>query len=128
MRTQEEVVAQCEARYAEIVAEAEKPERKWPCGSCRWRDYMLCAHPLIKGHDGGKWNWDTHRDKHALLCGPEKALWEAKPSRLWCWWPIAFPVIVAVIAVLHMGFPGVPFGLLALAATLPALAWSGAFD
>lgn len=82
MRTQEEIIAQLEARYAELEAEAQTPARKWPCETCKWKDYSFCKHPLIIGLDERAcWTWDNRYDsKDALLCGPEKALWEPKPK------------------------------------------------
>lgn len=98
-RAQEQIIADCEAAYAELLAdierkraaedaaqiEAEKPK----CVACLWHTAMypsgVCRHPLVKGlgasheaYDHGYWG----RNGKAKLCGPEKALWEPK-LRLW---------------------------------------------
>lgn len=91
-RTQDEIVAQCEARMAELEREAEawKVLEQFGCASCEHmtkRRYMwvvtemACQHPLVVGF--GKpliVPFDEHRVPR--LCGPEKALWEQRPSLL----------------------------------------------
>ena len=101
MRTQEEILAQCEARYRELERRAEaikKLEAQPKCVDCRWidtRGYLnggICNQPLIKGFDElGPYCFDRESySKHrTVLCGPEKALWEPKrslPRRLLDWW------------------------------------------
>ena len=101
MRTQEEILAQCEARYCELERRAEvikKLEAQPKCVDCRWidtRGYLnggICNQPLIKGFDElGPYCFDRESySKHrTVLCGPEKALWEPKrslPRRLLDWW------------------------------------------
>jgi len=98
MRTQEEILAQCEARYRELERRAEaikKLEAQPKCVDCRWAksEYLghSCNQPLIKGFDErGPACFDSASyGKHrTALCGPEKALWEPKlslPQRLWDW-------------------------------------------
>jgi hypothetical protein len=106
MRTREQIVADCEKRFEELRAEKERrdgdPRHIHPCATCRWAkgDYKpeLCTEPLVKGFgephafrqyaisaeeymrtwqdgEGRIWNFPK-------LCGPEKALWQPKPT----WW------------------------------------------
>lgn len=84
MRTQAEIVAQLEARYAQMEAELESPAMKWPCATCRWADKFeaaWCHQPLVRGL-GEKVHMGmgaTDRGKIIpRLCGPEKALWEPR--------------------------------------------------
>lgn len=94
MRTQDEILAQCEARYRELERRAEvikKLEARPKCVDCRWidtRGYLnggLCNQPLIKGFDErgpdcfDRMSYSKHR---TALCGPEKALWEPKLNLL----------------------------------------------
>lgn len=104
-RTQEQIIADCEAAYAKLLDDAEEHKRaeeqarieaaKPKCAGCRWHEYDLhsglCTQPLVKGlgatpkaYDGGRFS--TGRYGKAKLCGPEKALWEPKLNlwqRLW---------------------------------------------
>ena len=99
MRTQEEILAQCEARYRELERRAEaikKLEAQPKCVDCRWAEsrYLghICNQPLIKGFDERGPNCfdrTSYSKHHTALCGPEKALWEPKrsmPRRLLDWW------------------------------------------
>ena len=90
MRTQEEIFAQLEARYAELKAEANSPARKWPCDTCRWTIKgagVRCDNALIKGFGPPAWSFDYAKDREGgnLLCGPEKALWEPKEPKPTLW-------------------------------------------
>lgn len=88
MRTPEEILAQLEARYAELQRQAQSPEMTMPCKTCRWSkysetDHPYCEQPLVKGFStndkravDGVW-----LGTDATLCGPEKALWE--PRLIW---------------------------------------------
>lgn len=90
MRTQEQIVAQCEARYAEL--EKEREARRYTCANCRWssHDARYCNEPLVKGFDTRVWSYDNRFcvvDNTAItLCGPERALW----ARRLRWWERAF--------------------------------------
>ena len=75
MRTQEQIIAQIEARYAELEAEAQKPAIKWPCHKCRHSTSLFCYHPLIKGFGSAVAHMDR-KYPEAHLCGQERALWE----------------------------------------------------
>lgn len=88
-RTQEKIIAQCEARYAELEREAASPHKQRPCKTCRFRAHPIfehCTHPLIVGFGEPDWCYDKNRDRgfnlsnRGNLCGPEKALWEPKPT------------------------------------------------
>jgi hypothetical protein len=87
-RTPEEIMAQLEARYAELERQAQSPEMTMPCKDCRWmhgrQEMPYCRQPLVQGFSGrekravdGGW-----LGTDATLCGPEKALWEPRLS----WW------------------------------------------
>jgi hypothetical protein len=96
-RTDEQIQADLEARYAEMEAEAERqrhdPSLLYPCVTCKWRKGSWCENPLVIGI---KREDTLHRDCDIVaglggdhykntLCGPEKALWapiSPKPS-LW---------------------------------------------
>lgn len=92
-RTQAEIVAQLEARYATLETEAaareersKLPDRLYPCRTCKWGGDAACKNALIVGfRDEIVWNWShvkpEYRDELLMLCGPEKALWE--PRTLW---------------------------------------------
>lgn len=83
-RTPEEIQAQLEARYMELEREAQKPERLYPCSSCRWHEipgkYDRCYNPLVAGFEIGSYTF-TDSTNAKRLCGPEKALWEPKLTR-----------------------------------------------
>lgn len=102
-RTQEQIIADCEAAYAELLADIERKRTaedaarieaaKPKCAGCRWHKPTYpgatCHQPLVKGvgaapeaYDGGYWG----RQGKAKLCGPEKALWEPKLR----WWEKIF--------------------------------------
>lgn len=95
MRTQEQIIAQCEERYRELVAidEVRKAREKaeaerLKCAECRWLKYSnRRQQPLVKGFDihYGPLCYDStssyNRERPVELCGPEKALWE--PQRNW---------------------------------------------
>lgn len=62
MRTQEQIVADCEKRFAELTAELERinkdPNKSSPCRKCRWGSVTRdscgdeewhCSEPLVKG-------------------------------------------------------------------------------
>lgn len=98
MRTQEEILAQCEARYCELERRAEvikKLEEQPKCVDCRWAEsrYLghICNQPLIKGFDERGpccFDRESYSNHRTALCGPEKALWEPKrsmPERAWDW-------------------------------------------
>ncbi len=87
-RTPEEIQEQLEARLAELEQEAQRPERLYPCASCRWAEKgtrrPYCYQPLITGLEGKsarRWAYDALQADYNVLCGPEKALWE--PKRTW---------------------------------------------
>lgn len=91
MRTQEEIIAQLEARYAEMEAEANTPIRKFPCSTCKHRSIITyCNSPLVTGLAGRglpnvDWqmeigSWPDRRHPTVKLCGEEKALWEPEPA------------------------------------------------
>lgn len=101
MRAQEEIVAQCEARVRELEAQAEDnrarvtpdPEKPF-CSTCKWLVwpttgsclyFARCHEPLIKGFGEAPYIYDApdgsgRRD--CALCGPEKALWQPRPSNM----------------------------------------------
>lgn len=98
-RTREEIMAQLEARYAELEAEKARrdvaPRLNFPCTTCRWFEAGQtmavvpittddkCTAPLVRGFDAS-WRlgrpWVRAEHKIPPLCGPEKALWEPKLS------------------------------------------------
>jgi len=90
VRTEEQIQADLQAAYDAMEREARKPERKWPCEECRWsrglRGHGYCHNPLVKQFDRPEYNFDVAKAGGFLpivpskLCGPEKALWEAKPE------------------------------------------------
>lgn len=106
MRTQEEILAQCEARYKALEAEAAErrdktvpnPERPF-CSTCKWAAGRTCHEPLVKGlgkHTPGNMDMGSNCSRQALLCGSERALWVPKG-----WEPSAglkTAVVVAAIA------------------------------
>lgn len=101
-RTQEQIIADCEAAYAELLADidrkraAEEAVRieaaKPKCAGCRWHKpaYLkgYCHQPLVKGVGAAPEAYDDYwgRQGKAKLCGPEKALWEPKLR----WWEKIF--------------------------------------
>lgn len=114
MRTQEQIIAQCEARYRELVAidEVRKAREKAEaerlrCAECRWLEYSnRCQQPLVAGFDidWGPLCYDSsssyNRERTVDLCGPEKALWEPhrnRLQRLWDWWLEATERLVKII-------------------------------
>lgn len=105
MRTQEQIIQDCEKRYAELVAEKKRrdndPIIQYPCKTCRWYshdgedgfcwgdkfpEHHTCVAPLVKGFS--KHGLRISRYPHP--CGREKALWEPKISILerilFGWW------------------------------------------
>lgn len=89
-----------EARLVEMEADAKRanqaketfeqsPEKQFPCNKCRWvesewANYPAladCQHPMITGIHGKRVGV-----RYADLCGPERALWERKPSILASFW------------------------------------------
>jgi len=94
MRTQEQIIAQLEARYAELEKTRGDPYTR--CKDCKWSTipmgmddrFRKCHQPLIKGFEvQAPYAWDCQDGTHhgAKLCGPEKALWakiEPKPTLL----------------------------------------------
>ena len=90
MRTREQIIADLEARYAELEAEAQKPWRLRPCSTCRYGSgrgsTQKCREPLVVGfaEKGFRWAWDCNdfSGHESKLCGPEKALWQPKLT-LW---------------------------------------------
>lgn len=98
MRTHEQIVADCEARFEELQREKERrdndPLIQRPCKTCRWSIKTRCKEPLVKGFDNYTppnvdWqlklgtlsnNWPTVK-----LCGLEKALWQPVPKPLTRW-------------------------------------------
>lgn len=110
MRSQEKIIQQCESRFKEIEQEAEKPERLYPCKTCKFGSgsgtHQKCHEPLIVGfkEDGYVWAWDCKDGSHlsARLCGPEKALWQPREQKkslfkdivIWFWVPVATVMIL----------------------------------
>lgn len=99
MRTQEQIIADCEKRYAELCAEKERiyndPQIQRPCPSCRfysmvgddgfnWNEdfpqYHTCTEPLVQGYR--QWGVRIGKRNPPFPCGPEKALWQPKLP----WW------------------------------------------
>ena len=90
MRTREQIMADLEARYAEMEQEAARPERMYPCKTCRWESDFgtTCSQPLVMGMDALPIKnppWTQNEESALRLCGPEKALWEPTPVRLTLW-------------------------------------------
>jgi len=102
-RTQEQIIADCEAAYAELLADIERRRAaeeaarieaaKPRCVGCRWHKpaYLngYCHQPLVKGVGGAPDAYDSPywgRQGKAKLCGPERALWEPKLR----WWEKIF--------------------------------------
>jgi len=88
-RTQEEIIRDCEKRYAELEAEKarrdeaerkrlEDPAVQFPCETCKWNTYDVCQQPLVKGFSNGYRIMRGFTDQYPPLCGLEKALWEKK--------------------------------------------------
>lgn len=80
MRTKEQIIAQLEARYAELEREAASPTRAMPCEKCRWFKssmYGRCHQPLIVGFNKDGYELLGNRNVERL-CGHEKALWEPR--------------------------------------------------
>lgn len=83
IRTDEEILAQLEARRQELDEIANEPSRLFPCRTCRHSSgqgtYLKCHNHLIVGFNEPKyvWAWDGPESlsEQARLCGPEKALW-----------------------------------------------------
>jgi hypothetical protein len=108
-RTQEQVIAQLEARYAEMEAEAASraadPEHLYPCDTCRWGDHFetaWCHHPLVKGFGDRFYMGMDHNGlaakRYPPLCGPEKALWELKaPPQRAIRWVVTRPWLFVLI-------------------------------
>jgi hypothetical protein len=86
-RTPEEIAAQLEARYAEMVEEAERKAKAalTACSICRWSDGAWCHNPLVIGFDQKSELVADRGELHSKLCGPEKALWEPVPPRRNLW-------------------------------------------
>lgn len=124
MRTQREIVAQCEERMAAIEAEArEKQDRTLPnperpfCTTCKWSTGAGCAEPLVKGLGHAPRNWDSHRwpssaiTSPSALCGVEKALWIARPPVRW-WQTQTATLAMAIGAAFALpGIAGLFFGV-----------------
>ena len=96
VRTQAEIIAQLEKRYAELERQAHKPEMRFPCKTCRFKKSTKCNEPLVKGFKDEVCNWDLLKTvpncqpewlslQPAYLCGPEKALWAPIPVKLTFW-------------------------------------------
>lgn len=135
MRTQDEIVSQCEARVRELEAQAEDkrarttpdPEKPF-CSTCKWLEgatsgfhfnYSRCHEPLIKGFGEAPYIYDA-RDgsgrRDCALCGPEKALWQPRPStlrRVAPYLALGSMVVGGVIGITYGLFGGI--GLLVLA-------------
>lgn len=90
-RSQEEIIAQCEARLRILEREAERrgaEAAKPKCRDCRWvldRNrgvFMKCREPLIVGFGDPVYAYDADAGGRRLcsLCGPEKALWQPRRS------------------------------------------------
>jgi hypothetical protein len=99
-RTEVEIAAQLQKRFAELEAEAARrdadPEIQFPCKTCRWATYSQCKNALVLGYAGGKSHWDSGYSSaktDAALCGPEKALWEPRSLRQRVS-PYSFPAIM----------------------------------
>lgn len=100
MRTQEQIIQDCEEKYKEIQEEAEKrdndPKIQKSCHSCKFcyrrsvnlYNHYECEEPLVKGFKKevfiGKQGRSLTDDDDAwsipMPCGPEKALWKPKVS------------------------------------------------
>lgn len=116
MRTQEQIVADCEKRFEEIQAEVQRREEDrrhtHSCTTCRFAkwdgsslEYWTCSEPLVVGLEDPyktvNWSSPFHHGKwqgpgktgevywdFPPLCGPEKALWQPVPQRPPPLWPI----------------------------------------
>lgn len=107
MRSREQIIADCEARFQELQAEKERRDADrritHPCTTCRFitKGYSRkCVEPLVKGFGDGHtlkgfhlpaeqwvelWKDDEgDRWDFPKLCGPEKALWQPI-ERKTCW-------------------------------------------
>ena len=95
-------MADLEARYAQLEAEAASPRLTMPCSKCRHMEWGLksivmdgeCNHPLVKGFATGPVVLsfaEARYENPASLCGPEKALWEPKRK----WWQRLYDWFVA---------------------------------
>lgn len=96
MRTQEQIIADCEKRFDELKAEKQRrdndPAIQRPCETCRWfsnigddgfdwsasyKHHWTCTEPLVKGFD----KYGPEARRQPMPCGPEKALWTPIPAK-----------------------------------------------
>lgn len=141
-RTQQQIIEQCAARYAELQeqhAQKLRQDALGRCATCRWCDqhgrsdpsYWRCNEPLVRGFDReGPWIYDapdgTGRSGGAVLCGPEKALWQpaaVKGSGRAADWAVGLALVSAPTGVAAVD--GWPSGLALLLSECAVLAVAG---
>lgn len=98
MRTREQILADCEKRYAEMCAQKERiendPNNRYSCRTCRWASSKVdicndevwhCNQPLATGFDGpvlsGHWsgpriNLPYHHEDHPDPTHGRKTKWK----------------------------------------------------
>lgn len=78
-RTPEQILAECQSRYDQMVQDAARPEHQFPCSTCAHGGGTRCRQPLIVGIERRSVSvWDGSKPAGARLCGPEKALWQPR--------------------------------------------------
>lgn len=93
MRTQEQIVADCEARMRQLEQEYELMKNRRVCSDCQWyreidhdgyhwygsyykKLYATCHEPLVKGFR----QHGIRVNQNPMPCGKERALWQPKLS------------------------------------------------
>lgn len=81
MRTQAQIIVDCEARMAELERQA--AERSKPrCRNCKWLvGFTGCREPLVTGFSKEVPNAEMSDREH--LCGSEYALWQPQETAAW---------------------------------------------
>ncbi len=101
MRTQQQITDDIEAAYQRLVEQKQHmdadPAIQHPCGTCRWYSMRgddgwkwdrhfphrhTCVCPLVKGFSEWGVELGVRHQNHPMPCGPEKALWTPRLSRL----------------------------------------------